>query len=246
MPATPRLTACTLVFQPGCDGDAFGRYGCQADGATRAEGRADAVRSAFTGPDAPDVVNRGSFTDCAGVCNAVWYAYWLVAAAHERWVAAGGRERLRARAGSVACASAWRFAPLAGAAAFADAIRDSTPGFAGLVTGDSPAGVSGLDIPRPGVTSHPSVSFFLLHGAYVPFPGAGDFHGYTQLGSGPGPEASRRGVQSGGPACAAHRAAAGVGGEDPGISHREGLCNGWASGAGAGDGGADDCPAPGV
>ncbi|RLV04563.1 hypothetical protein CTZ27_11650 [Streptomyces griseocarneus] len=96
MPRTPRFTAYTLVFPPGCAGYVFGQYGFQTDAAEKAEHRASAAAGAFTGAHAPDVLDRGSFTDSAGRYNAVWYAYWLAPAAHRRWVAAGGRKRARA------------------------------------------------------------------------------------------------------------------------------------------------------
>ncbi|MEX3106135.1 MULTISPECIES: phenylacetaldoxime dehydratase family protein [unclassified Streptomyces] len=91
MPATPRFPAYSLVFPPHCGSYVFGQYAFQADSAERAAALADAARSLFTGPDAPTVVDRGTFTDRAGAHNAVWYAHWLDPAAHRRWVAATGR-----------------------------------------------------------------------------------------------------------------------------------------------------------
>jgi hypothetical protein len=104
VPAEPRFTAYTLVFPPGSGDYVFGQYAFQSRAPEPAESRAAAVRSAFTGPNAPAVLERGSFTDSAGVHNAVWYAYWLDTAKHERWIAEGGRARAqRLQDTSAAC-----------------------------------------------------------------------------------------------------------------------------------------------
>ena len=82
---TPRFTAYSARFPRGTDAFVFAQIGCQAESAEDAVRAAAALAGLFVGPDRPDVLDRGSFTDTAGAHNVVWLAYWYDPVAYGRW-----------------------------------------------------------------------------------------------------------------------------------------------------------------
>ncbi|WP_338145735.1 phenylacetaldoxime dehydratase family protein [Streptomyces scabichelini] len=63
----------------------FAQIGCQATSEEETVRAAAALAGLFAGPDRPDVLDRGSFTDTAGAHNVVWLAYWYDPSAYDRW-----------------------------------------------------------------------------------------------------------------------------------------------------------------
>jgi phenylacetaldoxime dehydratase/aldoxime dehydratase len=82
---TPRFTAYSARFPRDTEAFVFAQYGCQAASADEAAKGAGALAGLFVGPDGPDVLDRGSFTDAAGAHNAIWLAYWYDPETHRRW-----------------------------------------------------------------------------------------------------------------------------------------------------------------
>lgn len=84
---TPRFTAYSAQLPATASAFVFAQYGCQAPTRAAADEAAEAVAKHFAGPDAPVIVDRGSFVDTAGEHNVVWLAYWQDPEAHRRWSA---------------------------------------------------------------------------------------------------------------------------------------------------------------
>lgn len=82
---TPRFTVYSARFPRGTEAFVFAQYGCQAASADEAAKGAGKLADLLTGPDRPDVLDRGSFTDAAGAHNAIWLAYWYDPEAYRRW-----------------------------------------------------------------------------------------------------------------------------------------------------------------
>ncbi|MFJ6899546.1 phenylacetaldoxime dehydratase family protein [Streptomyces hokutonensis] len=82
---TPRFTAYSARFPEGTDAFVFAQYGCQAPSREEAERAAAGLAALFTGPDGPDLVDRGSFYDTAGAHNVALLAYWYDPSRHRRW-----------------------------------------------------------------------------------------------------------------------------------------------------------------
>ncbi|MGW3106760.1 phenylacetaldoxime dehydratase family protein [Streptomyces sp. NPDC001100] len=82
---TPRFTAYSARFPKGTDAFVFAQYGCQASSREEAERGAAGLAALFTGPDGPDLVDRGSFHDTAGAHNVALLAYWYDPGRHRRW-----------------------------------------------------------------------------------------------------------------------------------------------------------------
>ena len=99
---TPRFTAYSARLPEGTDAFVFAQYACQAPSREEAAQGAAGLASLFSGPDGPDVVDRGSFLDTAGTHNAVLMAYWYDPNSHRRWRA------------SEAVRSAWDSLPVQG------------------------------------------------------------------------------------------------------------------------------------
>lgn len=82
---TPRFTAYSARFPRDTEAFVFAQYACQAPSADEAAEGAAALAELFAGPDGPDVLDRGSFTDTVGAHTAVWLAYWYDPRTYRRW-----------------------------------------------------------------------------------------------------------------------------------------------------------------
>ncbi|MEW9518266.1 phenylacetaldoxime dehydratase family protein [Streptomyces tubercidicus] len=82
---TPRVPAYAARFPEGTEAFVFVQYACQAPSALEAAQGAAALAGHFAGPHRPDVLDRGSFVDTAGLHNVVWLAYWYDPQAYSKW-----------------------------------------------------------------------------------------------------------------------------------------------------------------